>query len=235
MYHDIVSKDELISGFQNESAFQYKVEESLFEEHVKALVNMNVSFTFDDGGVSFYTKAAPILEKYDKKGIFFISTKYLNTPGFLTSNQVKDLFDRGHIIGSHSHSHPENISLLDEAEIYKEWFESITILREIIKGECVVASIPNGYKSKSVCNIALKAGLKTLYTSTPTTKFYKQRNMTIKGRYVVLNSMTTEDVMKIVSKKGYRRWLLARWSILKILKKMLGSSYNSFKSKVVNR
>ena len=89
MYHDIVTKTDKSSGFQNDSAFQYKVEESAFEEQVKALQGKDVVFTFDDGGESFLTKIAPILEKYGFKGVFFISTKYIGTQGFLTKEQVK--------------------------------------------------------------------------------------------------------------------------------------------------
>ena len=50
MYHDIVTKNDKSSGFQNKNAFQYKVEECAFEEQVKALQGKDVVFTFDDGG-----------------------------------------------------------------------------------------------------------------------------------------------------------------------------------------
>lgn len=104
MYHDIVTRDDKSSGFQNESAFQYKVNEKDFEKQVKALRGKDVIFSFDDGGVSFITEAAPILEKYGFKGFFFISTKYIDTPGFLSREQVKCLAEHGHCVGSHSYT-----------------------------------------------------------------------------------------------------------------------------------
>ena len=86
---------------------QYKVEESAFEEQVKALQGKDVVFSFDEGGESFHTKASPLLEQYGFKGVFLISTKYIGTQGFLTEEQVKELAERGHVVGSHSHTHPE--------------------------------------------------------------------------------------------------------------------------------
>ena len=78
MYHDLYIQSGAESGFQNESAFQYKIQVDEFEKQVKAVVDycrehieIQVDFTFDDGGVSFLTLAAPILEKYGLKGIFF--------------------------------------------------------------------------------------------------------------------------------------------------------------------
>ena len=88
MYHDVYKQSGTESGFQNESAFQYKISEEEFESHVKEISkycvnnNVDVLFTFDDGGISFLTIIAPILEKYNQKGIFFISTQYIDTPLF---------------------------------------------------------------------------------------------------------------------------------------------------------
>ena len=81
------------------------MEEAAFKEQAKVLQGKDVLFTFDDGGVSFVTKAAPILEKYGHKGVFFVSTKYIGTPGVLSAGQVKELELRGHVVGTHSHSH----------------------------------------------------------------------------------------------------------------------------------
>ena len=85
----------------------------------------DVLFTFDDGGISFLTIIAPILEKYNQKGIFFISTQYIDTPLFLTKKQIKELRERGHIIGSHSHSHPQNISELANSDLLEEYKNEI--------------------------------------------------------------------------------------------------------------
>ena len=234
MYHDIVTREDTSSGFQNENAFQYKVEESAFEEQVKALKGKDVVFTFDDGGVSFYTKAAPILEKYGLRGVFFISTKYIDTPGFLTSGQVKELADRGHIVGSHSHTHPEIFTKLSEMEIRDEWVKSYEILNKILGNGDLTLSIPNGYASKIIMEEAINAGYTDIYTSEPTTKVRLFRNHKVIGRYVVHDGMGTQDVLCIVDSNGTRLKMALKWRLLNIVKGVLGSSYETVKAKVLH-
>ena len=232
MYHDIVSKDDKSSGFQNESAFQYKVLDIAFEEQVKALEGKNVEFTFDDGGVSFLTVAAPILEKYGRRGIFFISTQYIDTPGFLTSEQIKQLAARGHQVGSHSHSHPADMAHLNDDSVRDEWRTSVEILDNIID-EHILASIPNGRKSKAVVNWAQASGINCLYTSQPTCRVKTINGMTLRGRYVVHYGMTADDVTNIVDRSSVRRKLLVRWYVLSAAKTVLGPMYKAIKSKLL--
>ena len=234
MYHDIVTNEDKSSGFQNESAFQYKVVESAFEEQVKALQGKDVVFTFDDGGESFLTKAAPLLEQYGFKGVFFISTKYIGTPGFLTKDQVKELAERGHVIGSHSHTHPEIFTKLSKEEIHEEWQKSFEILRDILGEKDLPMSIPNGYASKSIMEEAIKCRFSDIYTSQPTTKIKLFQKHNVIGRYVVHDNMTTEDVLRIVNSKSYRLKMALKWQILNVVKGVLGESYDKLKAKIMH-
>ena len=234
MYHDIVTKDDKTSGFQNESAFQYKVEETAFEDQVKALQGMDVVFTFDDGGESFYSKAAPILEKYGFKGVFFISTKYLDTKGFLTKEQVKELAERGHVIGSHSHTHPEIFTKLSRREVCEEWQESAEILKGILGNSALSLSIPNGYASKVIMDEAISCEYTDIYTSQPTMKIRQYKKHKVIGRYVVHNGMSTQDVLRIVENKRTRQKMAAKWHLLNVVKSVLGSSYDKIKAKVLH-
>ena len=233
MYHDIVTKNDKSSGFQNENAFQYKVEEQAFEEQVKALQGKDVVFTFDDGGVSFYTKAAPILEKYGFKGVFFISTKYIGTPGFLDKEQVVALAARGHIIGSHSHTHPEIFTKLSKEEVREEWSKSYEILQGMLNNKDLPMSIPNGYASKIIMQEAIDCGFTDIYTSQPTTKVKTFIGHKVIGRYVVHENMTTEDVLRIVTSQGTKMKMAMKWHVLNMVKSVLGSSYEKFKATVL--
>lgn len=235
MYHDIVTKTDKSSGFQNKNAFQYKVEESAFEEQVKALQGKDVVFTFDDGGESFLTKAAPLLEKYGFKGVFFISTKYIGTPGFLTAEQVKILEERGHIVGSHSHSHPEIFTKLSKEEVHEEWSKSYEILQNILGKKNLPMSIPNGYASKTIMQEAIDCGYTDIYTSQPTTKVGSFQKHNVIGRYVVHENMTTEDVLRIVISKGTKMKMALKWHVLNVVKGVLGESYDAVKAKVINK
>lgn len=231
MYHDIVLEDDKSSGFQNDSAFQYKVQKEDFEKQVSALKNDNVEFTFDDGGESFLTVAAPILESYGKQGVFFIATDYIGTPGFLSEEQIRDLDKRGHIIGSHSCSHPHNMTDLSESEIKKEWKESVGKLEEILGHKVKAASIPNGYGNKCVLRSAERVGITTLWTSS--LRDSKFGNMELKGRYVIHKDTSLQDTVAIVESKCTRFVLKCRWLALSAIKGILGNSYDNIKKKIV--
>lgn len=51
------------------------------------------AITFDDGFISMYTKAFPILKKYNTPATFFVITSFVGSPGFLTWNQIKTMSD----------------------------------------------------------------------------------------------------------------------------------------------
>jgi peptidoglycan/xylan/chitin deacetylase (PgdA/CDA1 family) len=71
----------------------------------KELPSRPVVITFDDTRLDQYTAALPELNKHGFKGVFFIMTVALNKPGYMSKDQVKQLADQGHIIGSHTYDH----------------------------------------------------------------------------------------------------------------------------------
>lgn len=234
MYHDLYHRDKCESGFQNSTALKYKVSGEAFEAHVKAIAKYIesahlqtdiVDFTFDDGGVSFLTIAAPILEKYGFKGKFYISTAYLGSKGFLSKEQVRELYQRGHYVGSHSHTHPERMCILTDEQIGKEWAVSQAILKEIIGCSPNLASIPNGYSSRRVIDCMLKSGIYLVDTSAITTQIKRYKSATIRGRYAITEETTVDNIIQLVSSPFYRFNKWVRYEILEIAKVVLGNSY----------
>ena len=71
----------------------------------KALPEKPVMITFDDSRADQFTTALPELNKRGFKGVFFIMTVALNKPGYMTKEQVKQLADENHIVGSHTYDH----------------------------------------------------------------------------------------------------------------------------------
>lgn len=238
MYHCVYDAAPKETGFQNKGAIVYKLSASQFEEQVKLLCSKskgdNVLFTFDDGGVSFHTVIAPILERYSQYGVFFISTQYIGTSGFMTSEQILDLYKRGHIIASHSHSHPENMTKLSREEMKQEWSRSVDKLNEIIGYNVTIASIPNGFASGDICEAARKAGITQLYTSDPTTKIKIVDKQQIIGRYAITNDMSTEYVASIVFDKPVRWKRHLRFKFLNIAKCILGPLYLTIRKRLLD-
>lgn len=241
MYHDIYRIHPSESGFQNPTAIKYKVKADRFEDHVAAIDEYlrryklsadTVDFTFDDGGVSFLTLAAPILEKYGFRGKFYISTDYIGSKGFLDASQIKVLRSRGHTVGSHSHSHPERMSAMTDQEIADEWNISQRILTDILNDTSKYASIPNGYSSRKVLDAMYNARISNIDTSATTTTKTRFKNAIIRGRYAVTDDFTTKQVMQIISSPSFRLRKAIRWHILSFAKAILGDTYLSLRTKL---
>lgn len=241
MYHDIYRDSTTESGFQNPTAIKYKVRADRFEAQVAAIDSYlrkrklpasSIDFTFDDGGISFLTVAAPILEKYGFRGIFFVSTGYIGANGFLDVNQIKELQHRGHLIGNHSHSHPERMSVMTTQELNDEWYTSQMILTEVLGHKPKVASIPNGYSSAKVLDAMVDADLTIIDTSATTTYQSHHKDAIIRGRYVITDDMTTDQVIRIISSPVYRIKKAIKWSVLNCAKAILGNSYLKIRAKL---
>jgi len=112
----------------NETKGDYSITPSTFEAHMKALsdsgytsiqpaqlydylvYNKNipdksVMITFDDSRTEHFTIAAPVMEKYGFRGVFFIMTITLNKKNYMDTTQIAALAARGHEIGLHSMDH----------------------------------------------------------------------------------------------------------------------------------
>lgn len=62
--------------------------------------------TFDDGKLTNYTQAKPLLDGYGFKATFYCIGSRLDTPGYMSMAQALELQTSGHTIGNHTWSHP---------------------------------------------------------------------------------------------------------------------------------
>jgi peptidoglycan/xylan/chitin deacetylase (PgdA/CDA1 family) len=93
-------------------------------EPIKAAI-----ITFDDGMLSQYTYAKPILDKYNFKATFYIICNKVDKENRMNWNDIHILEEEGHEIGSHSMNH-KRLSKLSEEEIEYEIIESKKCLQE---------------------------------------------------------------------------------------------------------
>src|SRR6267142_2488563 len=117
LFHDVYASDPAESGFRSPAADRYKLLIPDFEAQLDGLIRIPdpgsrfpALITFDDGGESYYTAAADRLEACGRRGHCFVTTDFIGQRGFLTAAQIRELDARGHLIGSHSASHPARFS-----------------------------------------------------------------------------------------------------------------------------
>lgn len=142
LFHDI----EKTSGFQGKNAEKYKIDSKQFFKIMTILrrydKNKRPIITFDDGGESINAELIKKLIK-DFEIKIFIATKYLNTPGFLTSDEVIRLKNIGAIVGCHSHNH-EDMRYYDSKRFENDWLKSKKILEKLLNSNINLCSIPYG-------------------------------------------------------------------------------------------
>ena len=119
LFHDVYATDPRESGFASDAADRYKLSaRAQFDAQLDADLPRRARrhppflITVDDGGVSYYTMMADRLEARGWRGHCFVSTDQIGTRGFLDAAQIRELDARGHVIGSHSASHPDPLQRL---------------------------------------------------------------------------------------------------------------------------
>ena len=211
LYHDVVNLDWDESGFAGDGAARYKLKRPQFEAHLDAIAGNNQAravtiddmlawpsakkflITFDDGGASSLY-IADCLEARGWRGHFFITTGKIGAATFLSHSDISELHRRGHIIGTHTRSHPHWMSDLSRQQLYEEWRTSAADLADILGASVTTGSVPGGATSDQVTLAARDAGLKVLCNSQPTSKVDHIDGCMVLGRYVVRNGTSARVI-----------------------------------------
>jgi peptidoglycan/xylan/chitin deacetylase (PgdA/CDA1 family) len=257
LYHDVVESGQAeSSGFPGLHAARYKLERQEFARHLAA-INQAVAckpvtvldslhstpsrrmwmLTFDDGGISAYFPIADMLEKYGWKAHFFVTAGFIGQPTFVGKHHIRELRRKGHVIGSHSSSHPLRISALSPEALAREWGTSVETLSDILGEQVTTASVPGGYYSRRVAHAAFQSGIRTLFTSEPVAKASAVEGLgLVFGRYTIWQGMQPGVSAGFVSGlrlPRYRQFLF--WNSKKIAKMVGGRSYSRFVKYLLGR
>ncbi len=102
--------------------------------------------SFDDGFATNYDVAATLLEQYGFTGWFFVSSGLIRPEGghveknaadvqslqkYMSRSELRDLIERGHVIGCHTHSHARLGKDLTTAQAKMEIVNSKQLLEEL--------------------------------------------------------------------------------------------------------
>lgn len=253
LYHDVVPEGGFAaSGFVSPDANIYKFTTAEFALYLAAIQARNVKpavsafhalherdaflLTFDDGGVGAIQWTADMIEPFGHIGHFFITTDYIGMPGFMSRAEIAELARRGHVIGSHSCSHPMLMSRCSASQLDREWRESVAKLSDILGAPVTVASVPGGSYSRAVGSAAANAGIRTLFTSEPTSKISRVGECALIGRYSVQHGTSTETAAALAAGDLLRRLQLsAYWNFKKGIKRIGGNAWLEFRKAVLAR
>jgi peptidoglycan/xylan/chitin deacetylase (PgdA/CDA1 family) len=253
LFHDVVPPDDFeSSGFPGGDAAIYKLELSEFERHLDAIKTVtdrpatvtdlpypstpSILLTFDDGGSSAHEYIADLLDRLGWRAHFYVTTNWIGKRSFLRPEQIRDLRTRGHIIGSHSCSHPPRMSYCSRQELRHEWTDSIGALSDIL-GEAVdTASIPGGYYSRNVAETAAECGIRTLFTSEPRISSQLVHGCVVLGRFTIQQKIQPATVAALAGGKTTARFRqFAYWNLKKIVKTAGGDYWLEMRKRVLAR
>ena len=175
MYHDLAESLEGISPGHR----PYVLDPKVFRRQMRAIVDADllnctvedwcasfrrhraVVLTFDDGHISNYDTALPILLEHRLRATFFITAGWIGTRSTMDWRQIRALHAAGMEIGSHTLTHRPP-STLSEKELRYELSESRRILEDGLGAEVTSLSSPTGFFNPRMCKVAQDVGYRSL-------------------------------------------------------------------------
>jgi peptidoglycan/xylan/chitin deacetylase (PgdA/CDA1 family) len=224
-YHDVTDSPR-DSGFQRDGALPYKLSRASFAAHLDRIAagpltptlvtridftrpGRHLLLTFDDGGKSALAIGDELCRR-GWRGHFFISTALIGSRTFLSADEIRQLRAAGHLIGSHSHTHPDIYRELHWEQMVVEWRQSADILSQILGEPCTCGAVPGGEISSQVLRSAGVAGLRHLFTSEPWPEPSLVAGAWVLGRFCAKASTSPEEIARLSQFRGWRKQIAIR-------------------------
>ena len=155
-----------------------------------------ILLTIDDGFISFYENAWPILKSEQIPFILFVSTREVGSFNYMNWDQIREISKENFVeIGNHSHTHEY---LVDESNetIKADIQKSINIFKEKLGKNSYFFSYPFGEYSVNFKNIIKSFGFKYAFGQhsgviDETKNFYELPRFPINEKYGELKRFTS--------------------------------------------
>jgi len=236
MYHAL-HPDGDVSAIDREDQ-PYAVPISTFKAHMAALRNYRVGvfsansterpdvvITFDDGHLSNYTLALPVLEQLGFPAYFFVTTNFIESrANHCRPQQLKNLVDAGMVVGSHGVSH-QFLADLTDTETKFELRHSRDQLQSWINTDIHSFSFPGGRYTEHTLQVAQEAGYRQIFDS----KFDVVLEQTAieqqaLARVAIRRATTNDEFERMISKdSNYFRSIQRTQKFKQSVKRALGN------------
>ena len=202
-----------------ENGFQSISIDDLFGD---AITDKSVVLTFDDGHISNYEYALPLLREFHFQATFFLVVQFIGREGYLTIEHIQKMQEAGMHFESHSLTHPYLLELNKEAMEF-EISESKVRIEKIVKKKVNHFCIPYGFYNKELFQCVISAGYKSVVTEKMGYYCPNQRPFKVLPRFTMKAKMTQSDFVHIMCQRRTRmvsRYLVE--SALHLAKKIFG-------------
>lgn len=145
-----------------------------FDDNFRDWLDTLALFDTLDVTATYFINTAPIRGRgsQDEINLFFERIAYGNgatRPKTLSASEIREIADRGHTVGCHSHSH-HNLSELPEEQAKSEILQSKTILEEILGSKVRDFAYPYGMRrhfNESLRRYCMEIGFSTVSNGIP--------------------------------------------------------------------
>jgi len=212
------------------SDYSYVIETGQFEKHLDLFLRLRKAekesglypeITFDDGHISNFEHALPILQSRSIIAWFFITTGWTGQKqGYMGWAELRALQDAGQQIGAHGWSH-SLLTHCDQTQLQKELRKARLTLEDKLGTSITAMSLPGGRSNQRVLAACREAGYTQVFTSVP--KAEPQPAGFTVGRLNVRGDMTLEWLTKLLEpESGILSGLQRQHQIKTTAKTLLG-------------
>jgi peptidoglycan/xylan/chitin deacetylase (PgdA/CDA1 family) len=142
-----------------------------FLDYREQIPERSVAITFDDGWISVYDIAIPILKKYGFPATIFIYTDFIGGGKAMSWKQIKELSEAGFDIQCQTKTH-RNLKVIKKKESFKEYFKSLEmeisypkkVINKKLQKECKYLAYPYGKTNNLVIAMLKKHGYRAAFT-----------------------------------------------------------------------
>lgn len=179
--------------------------------------------TFDDGHVSNFSVAEPLLDKHGLKATFFITVGRPGVnPKTMAWTEMRELARRGHSVQSHGWSHKFLVHC-SSTELREELSRSKNILEDHLGAPVDSISMPGGRWNTKVLRAAAEIGYRRVYTSDFWSKRTFHGEVEVLGRFMVRSDMSLAQIERWISTDmNSLKLLRAKQSFKKAIRRLAG-------------
>lgn len=194
LYHEVTLRH---------SKYSYAIERDQFERHVDlinqmrkpATLSLLPEMTFDDGHISNFEMALPVLQTRGVIARFFITAGWIGKrPGYMDWPELQSMQACGQLIGAHGWSHTL-LTHCTRRELDRELNGARTLLEDKLGTAITTMSLPGGRYNQQILKACREAGYSRVYTSEPSVERIPKEYLV--GRLNIRGDMSLDWIQSV--------------------------------------
>jgi peptidoglycan/xylan/chitin deacetylase (PgdA/CDA1 family) len=195
LYHELRTEDSKYSYVLGTDEFEQQMD-FFARRQAERGQGIRPEITFDDGHISNYQLALPILQARGIKARLFITVGWTgHKPGYMGWEELRSLHEAGQEIGAHGWSHTL-LTHCDSNTLATELGRARLTLEDKLGASITTMSLPGGRYNNRVIAACFESGYTQIYTSEP--KVEPIPAGTLVGRLNVLKGMKGDWISSLL-------------------------------------